>query len=143
MSTTALTKLCYFLCTYNVHVCFFTFCLLSHGRKEEVEKFKQKDLLEEMLGEMTGDFPALSKVFVSERDTYLSQSLKACSMTQPQGDDGKVLFCLCLCLFVCFIGEMTGDFPALSKVFVSERDIYLSVSQGLFESMIQSQSDEG
>ena len=94
------------------------------------------------IGEMTGDFPVLSKAFVSERDIYLSQSLKACSMTQPQSDDGKVLFCL-LCLFVHFIGEMTGDFPALSKVFFSERDIYLSVSQGLFESMIQSQSDEG
>ncbi|XP_054751859.2 traB domain-containing protein-like [Lytechinus pictus] len=58
--------------------------------KEEVEKFKQKDLLEEMLGEMTGDFPALSRVFVSERDTYLSQSLKACSQPQPPSDDGFV-----------------------------------------------------
>eukprot|EP00057_Strongylocentrotus_purpuratus_P032516 XP_787913.2 PREDICTED: traB domain-containing protein [Strongylocentrotus purpuratus] len=58
--------------------------------KEEVEKFKQKDLLEEMLGEMTGDFPALSRVFVSERDTYLSQSLKACSQPQAPRDDGFV-----------------------------------------------------
>ncbi|XP_071492091.1 traB domain-containing protein-like [Diadema antillarum] len=58
--------------------------------KEEVEKFKQKDLLEEMLGEMTGDFPALSQVFVFERDMYLSQSLKACSQTQPPSNDGFV-----------------------------------------------------
>lgn len=57
-----------------------------------MEKFKQKDLLEEMLGEMTGDFPALSRVFVSERDTYLSQSLKACSQPQPPRDDGKTRF---------------------------------------------------
>lgn len=58
--------------------------------KEEVENFKQKDLLEEMLGEMTGDFPALSRVFVGERDIYLSQSLKACSQTQPPSDEGFV-----------------------------------------------------
>ncbi|XP_054164110.1 traB domain-containing protein-like [Oppia nitens] len=43
--------------------------------KEEVEKCKQKDLLEEMLAEMTGEFPALSNVFVNERDTYLAYSL--------------------------------------------------------------------
>lgn len=43
--------------------------------KEEVEKCKQRDLLEEMLAEMTGEFPALSKVFVYERDTYLAYSL--------------------------------------------------------------------
>jgi hypothetical protein len=29
---------------------------------EEVEKCKQKDLLEEMLREMTGEFPHISKV---------------------------------------------------------------------------------
>ncbi|XP_023231893.1 traB domain-containing protein-like isoform X1 [Centruroides sculpturatus] len=44
--------------------------------KEEVEKCKKKDLLEEMLAEMTGEFPALSRVFVKERDIYLAYSLK-------------------------------------------------------------------
>ncbi|XP_076106135.1 traB domain-containing protein-like isoform X2 [Mytilus galloprovincialis] len=44
--------------------------------KEEVEKCKQKDLLEQMLKEMTGEFPALSEVFVSERDVFLTHSLK-------------------------------------------------------------------
>jgi pheromone shutdown protein TraB len=43
--------------------------------KEEVEKCKQRDLLEEMLAEITGEFPALSQVFVEERDTYLAYSL--------------------------------------------------------------------
>ena len=33
---------------------------------EDVERCKQKDLLAEMLAEMTGDFPTLYKVFVSE-----------------------------------------------------------------------------
>uniref|UniRef100_A0A646QG71 TraB domain-containing protein n=1 Tax=Hemiscolopendra marginata TaxID=943146 RepID=A0A646QG71_9MYRI len=43
--------------------------------KEEVERCKQRDLLEELLAEMTGEFPALSQVFVKERDIYLTHSL--------------------------------------------------------------------
>ncbi|KAJ7372063.1 hypothetical protein OS493_021492 [Desmophyllum pertusum] len=43
---------------------------------EDVERCKQKDLLAEMLAEMTGDFPTLYKVFVSERDQYLARSLR-------------------------------------------------------------------
>ena len=41
-----------------------------------MERCKQKDLLAEMLAEMTGDFPTLYKVFVSERDKYLAWSLR-------------------------------------------------------------------
>lgn len=44
--------------------------------KEEIERCKQKDLLEEMLHEMTGEFPALSQVFVAERDIFLANSLR-------------------------------------------------------------------
>jgi len=52
--------------------------------KEEVERCKQKDLLEEMLHEMTGEFPALSKVFVAERDIFLANSLRLAA--QPISD---------------------------------------------------------
>lgn len=51
--------------------------------KEDVEKCKQKDLLEEMLKEMTGEFPGLSKVFVNERDTFLAHSLKHAAQPLP------------------------------------------------------------
>ncbi|XP_049804298.1 traB domain-containing protein isoform X1 [Schistocerca nitens] len=52
--------------------------------KEEVERCKQRDLLEEMLAEMTGEFPALSTVFVNERDIYLTHSLQlAADLQQP------------------------------------------------------------
>jgi len=44
--------------------------------KEEVEKCKEKDLLENLLAEMAGEFPALSRVFVDERDVYLAHSLQ-------------------------------------------------------------------
>lgn len=51
--------------------------------KEEVEKCKQKDLLEDMLQEMTGEFPAMSRVFVEERDIYLTYSLQLASSPVP------------------------------------------------------------
>lgn len=43
--------------------------------KEDVERYKQKDMIAEMLAEMTGDFPELSRVFVEERDQYMAQML--------------------------------------------------------------------
>ncbi|XP_002161113.1 traB domain-containing protein isoform X1 [Hydra vulgaris] len=46
--------------------------------KEDVEKYKQKDMIAEMLAEMTGDFPELSKVFVDERDLYMAHMLEQC-----------------------------------------------------------------
>ncbi|XP_035676589.1 traB domain-containing protein-like isoform X2 [Branchiostoma floridae] len=54
--------------------------------KEEVEKCKQRDLLEEMLAEMTGEFPALSRVFVTERDQYLAHSLRLAARPVPTHD---------------------------------------------------------
>jgi len=44
--------------------------------KEEVEKCKEKDMLEGMLQEMAGDFPGLSRAFVHERDIFLTHSLQ-------------------------------------------------------------------
>ena len=38
--------------------------------KEDVENCKNKDLLQNMLAEMAGEFPALSSVFVDERDIF-------------------------------------------------------------------------
>ncbi|XP_052779945.1 traB domain-containing protein-like [Mya arenaria] len=55
--------------------------------KEDVEKCKQKDLLEEMLKEMTGEFPGLSRVFVQERDTFLAHALKHAAQPLPNPDD--------------------------------------------------------
>ncbi|XP_048740428.1 traB domain-containing protein-like [Ostrea edulis] len=44
--------------------------------KEDVEKFKGKDMLEQLLAEMTTEFPGLSQVVIEERDTFLAHSLK-------------------------------------------------------------------
>lgn len=44
--------------------------------KDDVEKCKQKDLLEQMMAEMIGEFPDLHRTIVSERDIYLTYMLK-------------------------------------------------------------------
>ncbi|XP_050699905.1 traB domain-containing protein-like isoform X2 [Eriocheir sinensis] len=51
--------------------------------KEEVERCKQRDFILEMLAEMTGQFPAISEVFVKERDLYLCRSLQVAAHTPP------------------------------------------------------------
>ncbi|KFQ47587.1 TraB domain-containing protein, partial [Nestor notabilis] len=52
-------------------------CFLSDPiSKDDVEKCKQKDLLEQMMAEMIGEFPDLHRTIVSERDIYLTYMLK-------------------------------------------------------------------
>lgn len=53
---------------------------------EEVEKCKQKDVLESLFKDMETNFPELGKVFIEERDTYLTYSLQsACNFSMPTG----------------------------------------------------------
>ena len=55
-----------------------------------MERCKKKDLLEEMLEEMTGEFPALSRVFVQERDLCLAHSMQlaaADAATEARADN--------------------------------------------------------
>uniref|UniRef100_F1KY78 TraB domain-containing protein n=1 Tax=Ascaris suum TaxID=6253 RepID=F1KY78_ASCSU len=56
----------------------FYHILLSHKSsitQEEVERCKKSDMLEELLKEMAGEFPLLSKIFVEERDLYMTNTL--------------------------------------------------------------------
>uniref|UniRef100_A0A2C9LQK3 TraB domain-containing protein n=1 Tax=Biomphalaria glabrata TaxID=6526 RepID=A0A2C9LQK3_BIOGL len=49
-------------------------------------------MLEQMIEEMTGEFPALGRVFVKERDIYLANSLRKIAQPIPCPDapDGKI-----------------------------------------------------
>lgn len=49
---------------------------------EEVEKYKEMDLLESMLKDVSEDFPALGEVFIKERDIYLTYSLQLAASRQ-------------------------------------------------------------
>lgn len=57
--------------------------------KEEVEKCKQKDLLEELMEQMAGEYPVFRDVFVSERDLYLCHSLTLAAAPSEYLPDGK------------------------------------------------------
>lgn len=54
--------------------------------KEEVEQCKKKDLLEELMREMAGEYPVFGDVFVKERDTYLCHSLQVAAL--PDAKNG-------------------------------------------------------
>ena len=56
-----------------------------------MERCKDRDLLENMLAEMAGEFPALSRVFVGERDLFLAHSLQlaASSWAGRAGGEGE------------------------------------------------------
>ena len=54
---------------------------------EEVERLKNKDMVTMLTGELESEFPAISKVFVAERDQILTYSLMLAAncMSQPYG----------------------------------------------------------
>jgi len=81
--------------------------------KEDVENCKNKDLLQNMLAEMAGEFPALSSVFVEERDIFLTHSLQMAADAIPAhalGPDGRKLenFSPPTVVGVVGIGHMPG-----------------------------------
>lgn len=54
--------------------------------KEAVEECKQKDLLEELMLQMAGEYPVFRDVFVTERDLYLCHSLQVAMSPQLEAD---------------------------------------------------------
>ncbi|XP_054897964.1 LOW QUALITY PROTEIN: traB domain-containing protein [Poeciliopsis prolifica] len=65
-------------------------CFLSDPiSKEDVEKCKQKDLLEQTMSEMIGEFPALHQTIVAERDIYLTHKLRQATRCVESPSDGQ------------------------------------------------------
>lgn len=56
---------------------------------EEVEQYKQKDLLEELLLELAGEFPGFGRVFIQERDLFLCHSLQVAALPQQHADGSQ------------------------------------------------------
>lgn len=44
---------------------------------EDIEKCKKRDMLEQLLTELAGEYPAFRDVFLNERDIFLTHSLQA------------------------------------------------------------------
>ncbi|PWA24874.1 hypothetical protein CCH79_00010084 [Gambusia affinis] len=65
-------------------------CFLSDPiSKEDVEKCKQKDLLEQTMSEMIGEFPALHQTIVAERDIYLTHKLRQATHCVESPSNGQ------------------------------------------------------
>ncbi|MED6248719.1 hypothetical protein ATANTOWER_004012 [Ataeniobius toweri] len=65
-------------------------CFLSDPiSKEDVEKCKQKDLLEQTMSEMIGEFPALHQTIVAERDIYLTHTLRQATRCVESPSNGQ------------------------------------------------------
>ncbi|XP_041348740.1 traB domain-containing protein-like isoform X2 [Gigantopelta aegis] len=103
--------------------------------KEDVEKCKQRDLLEAMLKEMTGEFPALSHVFVDERDVYLAHSLKVAArpLFCPDAPEGVIPSVV---VGVVGIGHVPGIVANWSKE-QSIEDIMIVPGPSLFSKIIR------
>lgn len=75
---------------HPTHTC----CMPSALSKDDVERCKQKDLLEQMMAEMIGEFPDLHRTIVSERDVYLTymlrQAARRLELPRASDGDGKV-----------------------------------------------------
>ncbi|XP_046424212.1 traB domain-containing protein isoform X2 [Neodiprion fabricii] len=84
--------------------------------KEEVERCKRRDLLEEMLAEITGEFPILGEVFVKERDLYLTHSLQLACLPQRTATS----FMPVRVVGVVGIGHVSGIVKHWGKVKTSE-----------------------
>ena len=48
--------------------------------KEEVEKYKQNDILETYLNQLGDEYPAMKRALVDERDMYLAYSIASCTI---------------------------------------------------------------
>jgi len=81
LSVWQLVKLAFTMLTSNVSV-----------TADDVEKYKQKDILEAMMEEMAGEYPSFTQVLVEERDTFLAHSMRVAVegpwRVAPQNDDG-------------------------------------------------------
>lgn len=57
----------------------------------EVEKCKQQQMLDQLLEELSNDYPTLRQVFVNERDIYLSHSLQIAATQVKQNEPCRVV----------------------------------------------------
>jgi len=55
--------------------------------EKELEQYKEKDALEEVLRDLAKEHPALAKVMVDERDEYLTHSIYQACLETKEGAD--------------------------------------------------------
>ncbi|ERL93200.1 traB domain-containing protein [Dendroctonus ponderosae] len=90
---------------------------------EEIERCKNRDMLEQLLAELAGDYPAFREVFLDERDIYLTNTLQIAAALKPAdraGHDPDVPLNI---VAVIGIGHSPGIiklWPVEQKQFIAE-----------------------
>ncbi|KAM7113977.1 traB domain-containing protein isoform 2-T2 [Molossus nigricans] len=100
-------------------------CFLSDPiSKDDVERCKQKDLLEQMMAEMIGEFPDLHRTIVSERDIYLTYMLRQAArrLELPRSSDGDAEPRKCVPSVVVGVVGM-GHVPGIEKNWTTDLNI--------------------
>ncbi|XP_037701635.1 traB domain-containing protein [Choloepus didactylus] len=98
-------------------------CFLSDPiSKDDVERCKQKDLLEQMMAEMIGEFPDLHRTIVSERDVYLTYMLRQAArrLELPRASEAEPRQCV-PSVVVGVVGM--GHVPGIEKNWGSDLNI--------------------
>lgn len=90
--------------------------------KDDVERCKQKDLLEQMMAEMVGEFPDLHRTIVSERDVYLTYMLRQAArrLELPRASDAEPRKCV-PSVVVGVVGM--GHVPGIEKNWTTDLNI--------------------
>lgn len=96
--------------------------LPSPPSKDDVERCKQKDLLEQMMAEMIGEFPDLHRTIVSERDVYLTYMLRQAArrLELPRASDAEPRKCV-PSVVVGVVGM--GHVPGIEKNWTTDLNI--------------------
>ncbi|XP_042849536.1 traB domain-containing protein isoform X5 [Panthera tigris] len=94
----------------------------SAPSKDDVERCKQKDLLEQMMAEMVGAFPDLHRTIVSERDVYLTYMLRQAArrLELPRSSDAEPRKCV-PSVVVGVVGM--GHVPGIEKNWTTDLNI--------------------
>ncbi|TKC45475.1 hypothetical protein EI555_006049 [Monodon monoceros] len=98
-------------------------CFLSDPiSKDDVERCKQKDLLEQTMAEMIGEFPDLHRTIVSERDIYLTYMLRQAArrLELPRASDAEPRKCV-PSVVVGVVGM--GHVPGIEKNWTTDLNI--------------------
>ncbi|XP_021114417.1 traB domain-containing protein isoform X1 [Heterocephalus glaber] len=98
-------------------------CFLSDPiSKDDVERCKQKDLLEQMMAEMIGEFPDLHRTIVAERDIYLTYMLRQAArrLELPRASEAEPRKCV-PSVVVGVVGM--GHVPGIEKNWSTELNI--------------------
>lgn len=84
--------------------------------KQDVERYKRKSVVDQMIESLRQSYPAIARTFVTERDLYLTYHLQLATTVRLTAEGSKPL----RVVGVVGIGHMNGIVDNWGKVKVSD-----------------------